>query len=266
MLDALLCEECWSLTTVSSNWQKNPQKSPAQSGPETCDLCRLLAKSIIAFRDIGHRPELQGADWRLPNQKLALYSNRYPVCGVHVTYTLPAAERAEDKGEAGSGRGGVEVKILGRAELEITTPLNQNLPWSGFANATNLSTHSGSEECFIRIKGWLGECLRDHQNCNEGSVVGTDAESPKRLIDTGPLDAEPALRLIDCPDGDGGRLKYCALSHCWGKEEETSYVSTRKTYQLRRNGISFQELPQMFRDAVLITRRVGCRYLWVRVT
>ena len=188
------------------------------------------------------------------------------MCGVNVTYTLPVAEEAADGGGVGDGSSRVEVKAVGRAELEITTPLHENLPWSGFANDTEISNHSGSEECFVRIKGWLGECLRDHQNCNEVSVKGTDAESPKRLIDTGPLDDNPALRLIECSDGDGERVKYCALSYCWGERREKNYMTTRETYQVRRNGITFEELPRTFRDAVVIARRVGCRYLWVGVT
>lgn len=93
--------------------------------------------------------------------------------------------------------------------------------------------------------------------------MGAGAERPKRLIDTGSLDDEPAPRLIDCPDGDGEWEKYCALSYCWGQGGEDYYMTTRESYCVRKAGIPFEELPRLFRDAVVVTRRVGCRYLWV---
>ena len=107
---------------------------------------------------------------------------------------------------------------IGKAELEITTPLDQNLPWDGFANVTLISNYSGRDECFVRIEGWLKECSRNHQSRDQSSVVGTDTVCPKRLIDTGPLDDDSALRLIDHPDAHGQTVKYCALSYCWGRE------------------------------------------------
>lgn len=263
MQGATLCADCWHLTTEFS--KRHLRKDFAQPGPETCNLCRLLRDSIMAFRDLGDKPELRGADSRLPTQKLMVYhSNRYPMCGVNVTYTRPATATADGRARV-YGSEGADVKVVRSAELEITTPPDQNLPWGGFANDLAISNYSGSEECFVRIDEWLEECLKDHQICNERPLGCADTEGPKRLIDTGPLDDDPAPRLIDYPDsGDGKMVKYCALSYCWGREAE-NFMTTKETYDLRRAGISLEELPWMFRDAVVISRRIGCRYLWVRL-
>jgi hypothetical protein len=264
MPDARLCDNCWKITTEYPQKRHRKQTKPAQPGPETCDLCRLIRDSIIAFRDLGDKPELLGLDWRLPEQKLIPYhADGYPTCGVNVAYTRPVAG-ARDMHAHNNGYGGgqAEVKVASKAELEITTPHGQNLPWGGFANATDISNYSGNEECFTRIDEWLEECMSDHRACNERSVERADTEGPKRLVDTGSLDGDPTLRLVDYPDTDGEIVKYCALSYCWGKEGE-NYTTTRETYDLRREGIKIEELPWMFRDAVVISRRAGCRYLWV---
>jgi hypothetical protein len=203
------------------------------------------------------------------------HPSRYPACGVNITFCRAVAQEEGEGGEDGreeGGGGGSDGNVegagngeaIGRAELEITTPLDQNLPWRGFANAEDIAGDSGSDEAFRRLEGWMRECLGGHEICNRGSTSESDMESegPKRLIDTGPLVAEPAPKLVDCP---GGNVKYCALCYCWGREAEENFITTRESYQIRRDGIRFDELPKTFRDAVVISRRVGCRYLWVSI-
>jgi hypothetical protein len=264
MPTASLCADCWELTTEYSLRQKSIQKNPAQPGAATCDICRLLQDSIIAFRDLGDKPELQGADWSLPKQKLTLYNrSRHPMCGVNVTFTKPI-HKSGDWVEVRDIKRQKSIKIVRKSELEISTPIDVHLPWAGFANASNISKYSGSEECFSRIDKWLEECLTDHKICNEKAPGGADMEGPKRVIDTGPLDGNSTLKLIDYPGSGEELTKYCALSYCWGKEEE-NYKTTKETYNSRRRDIKLEELPWMFRDAVNISRRIGCRYLWVRI-
>jgi hypothetical protein len=60
MTGALLCEDCWSLTTDYFDRKKHPQQNPVPPGPESCDLCRLLRQAIETFRD--SRPQLAGVD------------------------------------------------------------------------------------------------------------------------------------------------------------------------------------------------------------
>lgn len=181
--------------------------------------------------------------------------------GADVTFTRPVlspgAKRTHDDLNKPA-----DFKVIKKAKLDITTLPGQNLPWSGFSNATDIARYSGSAECFARIDQWLEECLTGHQACRKNSIGNTDKEGPTRLIDTGPLDGELTLKLVDYPHDDEEEVKYCALSYCWGKEGE-NYTTTRDNYELRRKEMKLEELPWMFRDAVVISRRVGCRYLWV---
>lgn len=81
---------------------------------------------------------------------------------------------------------------------------------------------------------------------------------PRRVIDVQSESAEDSISLLET-DGDLGT--YMTLSHCWGK---THHVSTvKENIELRKRGISWNSLPLTFRDAILVTRALGIRYLWI---
>ena len=54
---------------------------------------------------------------------------------------------------------------------------------------------------------------------------------------------------------------YVALSHCWGTSEMIK--TTTATLEQYTRGIPWQELPQLFQDAITITRALGIDYLWI---
>ncbi|KAF2029949.1 HET-domain-containing protein [Setomelanomma holmii] len=102
---------------------------------------------------------------------------------------------------------------------------------------------------------WLQGCMVNHTVC---SKLGLDAILPTRVIDVGSTDgsAEPYLWH---PRGTMGR--YIALSHCWGGK--VPLTTTTATLEDRRRSILLRSLPKTFREAVLVTRKLGVRYLWI---
>ena len=59
-----------------------------------------------------------------------------------------------------------------------------------------------------------------------------------------------------------GRIgRYNTLSHCWGGE--VPLTTTTATLGARKEEIPFTALPKTFQDAVIITRKLGIRYLWI---
>jgi hypothetical protein len=93
---------------------------------------------------------------------------------------------------------------------------------------------------------------------------------PTRVIDVGPktvvnlddVGSVPAdqddVRLIE-PGGEHGR--YVASSHCWG--QLLSFTTTKETYSTRKQCMSLREIPETFRDAILMTRKLDVQYLWI---
>jgi hypothetical protein len=55
--------------------------------------------------------------------------------------------------------------------------------------------------------------------------------------------------------------KWVTLSHRWGNADTISL--THATFEQRQSQIPMNSLPPLFRDAVIITRSLGYRYLWI---
>lgn len=55
--------------------------------------------------------------------------------------------------------------------------------------------------------------------------------------------------------------RYICLSHCWGRKRH--FQLTNETIQQLRAGVRKSILAKNFQDAILITRFLGIRYLWI---
>ena len=58
--------------------------------------------------------------------------------------------------------------------------------------------------------------------------------------------------------------RYLALSHCWGTAHGGHVPRTTKaTLSDRLVSIDWEELSKTFQDALIITRGLGMRYIWI---
>ena len=83
------------------------------------------------------------------------------------------------------------------------------------------------------------------------------ASLPTRILDLGE-DLLSNVRLIESQGASG---VWVSLSHCWGRTAR--FVTDSSNLTEREQGIDLTELPPTFRDAVVITRKLGYRYLWI---
>lgn len=111
-----------------------------------------------------------------------------------------------------------------------------------------------SPASFLKVKQWLSECEQNHEGC----AVSANPPLPTRVIDVGSDygSQEPHLHL-----SDGHHGRYITLSHVWGKI--ATLTTTNNTISERIQGICLSEMPKNFRDAVIVTRRLGFQYLWI---
>ncbi|KAL8795048.1 MAG: hypothetical protein Q9195_002496 [Heterodermia aff. obscurata] len=118
-----------------------------------------------------------------------------------------------------------------------------------------------SDATLMQIAQWMRECLTSHTKCFEiQTVAATRDILPLRL-----LDLVPALNTDIIKLGSSESLPfhtvYATLSHCWGGYCKTTLTtSSLATFQA---GIHLHTLPKTFQDAVLLTRNLGIRYLWI---
>ncbi|KAJ8110945.1 hypothetical protein OPT61_g6345 [Boeremia exigua] len=107
------------------------------------------------------------------------------------------------------------------------------------------------------VRQWLQECDNDHRKCKPSGRTAT--RSPTRLLDVGSSNAD-TVRLWETNSDTAS--DWLALSHKWG-EEKYHFSTTTANLQEHLTGISMDRLPVTFRDAVMVTRSLGHRYLWI---
>jgi len=126
------------------------------------------------------------------------------------------------------------------------------IPLLGYAE--DIPTDIDDEEVYDKVTNWIDECQKLHSRCPQGPSL-----PPRRLLDIDSSKHEAGvLRLVD----DLRELvKYVAISHCWGTGQH--FTTTRENLQERKAGIKYDDLPQTFQDAVIVTKELGLRYLWI---
>jgi hypothetical protein len=123
----------------------------------------------------------------------------------------------------------------------------------GMFQTRPLQTDIGSEYCFDLAKYWLRSCLEAHQL----SCPKIETLLPVRVIDVGLLGESSAFLHVS----KGQRGQWLTLSHCWG--ENVPARTTMASIGKISDGIEISSLPSTFQDAILITRKLGYRYLWI---
>jgi len=101
---------------------------------------------------------------------------------------------------------------------------------------------------------WIDECLKLHVNCLNRVAL----RLPSRVIDVGSSETlqDPCLVLVNDRCGS-----YATLSHCWGGSIPA--MTTLCNYAERQRSIPFLSLPRQFQDAIVVTRQLGLRYIWI---
>jgi len=120
------------------------------------------------------------------------------------------------------------------------------------------AVYTSSDSTFELGKRWLNRCLADHEICRE--LRTHERRLPTRLIEIGMQQNQitASLRLSEELTKD---VVYMTLSHCWGTIP--TLTLTANSYGVLRSGLSLGLLSKTFRDAIIISYRLGCNYLWI---
>lgn len=106
-------------------------------------------------------------------------------------------------------------------------------------------------------------CKNDHPQC---SLAQTAGWIPTRLLDVQFANQQPdRIFLVESKDilanvADATR-PYLTLSHVWGSSTPLSL--TTGNYAHLRDGIALLGLPQCYKDAIYMARKLNVRYLWI---
>ena len=105
------------------------------------------------------------------------------------------------------------------------------------------------------VKRWIYHCVFNHARCEDLHTV-----LPTRVIDVGSDTNEPRIHV---PKSEKGQ--YVALSHCWGPSQTNGVrlMTLKSSLEQNQAGIPFESFPKTFQDAILFTRLLGLKYLWI---
>ncbi|OGM46136.1 hypothetical protein ABOM_004891 [Aspergillus bombycis] len=105
-----------------------------------------------------------------------------------------------------------------------------------------------------RFAGWITDCNNQHRSC-----AMPPGPLPTRLIDVGLEGSGDLVKLVE--PGEETRGHYVTLSYCWGGDRTSA--TTRLNAASKKEGILLQDLPQTFQDAIVMTRALHVKYLWI---
>jgi hypothetical protein len=114
---------------------------------------------------------------------------------------------------------------------------------------------SASIKCLDIAAEWLRRCRNDHSACRQ-TWRPAENHLPTRVIDVGQDYELPRLLVTRGHSGT-----WMALSYCWGGNSQ--FVLNKNTAKDLKRGVPLSNFPPTLRDAIVITRYLGIRYLWI---
>lgn len=132
--------------------------------------------------------------------------------------------------------------------------------WNSILRRPSRCGDTGSEAALKFTRSELEHCRNNHPECNlDESGWGL----PTRVLDLG--EAQNQLTSdIELYVTRNEPATYVCLSHCWGSDKGLRPLETTvATLHAFEEGISYELLPKTFQDAVVFTRKLGYRFLWI---
>lgn len=247
------CRLCESCSAISSDFFVNGKDSPYLLKPRITDLvdssntgcafCGITQEYISTTESIAQDDEREV--W-LVAQKLVINA------GFEVGIAL--------------GRPIPHISLMSRIRFcveDIDEAGNALIGPQGYRAHQHITARNDSQRTFDIANAWLQECKRMHTKCNRswlsaklplrlvyvGAVYGSKVQEAKLILTEG-------LEITDTP--------YLCLSYCWGKQLDTQAVLTT-TVNLRQRMVQIdpEEMSKTLQDAMVITRGLGFRYVWI---
>jgi hypothetical protein len=259
-----LCDLCMDMFNDKATW--NPKNYPeketdyhahhdiralASSAEENCHLCSLILERISPAdierlqKDIDESPVYSSQQIWI---RIRLYGSRYEL---EISVMLQDTDAF-----GGGGQSSCQIRPSKIASLRILPEESDYI-----FDMRSKSTLNCPSSMFIRIAQWMELCLRSHSKCFDiQTMTATRDILPTRLLDLTPVSHGDFIRLISSESLPIDTI-YATLSHCWGGRCRVTLTKDRLA--VFQTGLLTAALPRTFRDAVLVTRKLGIRYLWI---
>lgn len=208
-----------------------------QDSAASCTLCSLLLASFSG-KDVPTSSPLHLFPWSLETTFIASFDTFKHVPREPVVPEKPSQEHLEQMFQYG-----------------------KHQAWASAADNHTLRAipaNGWDTDVFETARHWLTQCSKNHKvSC--GRLGNKSTRLPTRVIDVGSSDGLATVpRLIVNPQFSA---PYAALSHCWGGNID--FRLTKETLADNCIAMPLDIIPRNFCDAILMTRKLGIRYLWI---
>jgi hypothetical protein len=114
-----------------------------------------------------------------------------------------------------------------------------------------------SEQTLNFMRKSIDQCA---STCHPWEPSGS---TPSRLLDMSDYQTKGRIKLVQTEKLP--RVKYAALSYCWGNADDAAYQPKTNSANLseRISGFSIDTMSPVVRDAITTCEALGIRYLWV---
>ncbi|KAF2498926.1 HET-domain-containing protein [Lophium mytilinum] len=146
--------------------------------------------------------------------------------------------------------------------VEIRTPNRRQMTFRVYQSQECLSPNSlslSTSSCQTRglLRSWLKTCSAKHSGC---ATFDIGDWTPTRVLDIGTVSSTAWKVCIPAMDGILVS-EYTTLSYRWGDAQFLKLTS--QSLASFRAGSPISNLPQVFQDAISITKDLGIRYIWI---
>ncbi|VTT64840.1 unnamed protein product [Fusarium fujikuroi] len=125
----------------------------------------------------------------------------------------------------------------------------------------DLSSAEGVEKAITLASSWIQNCSANHDKCRiQPDNCHLRTTKPTRLIDVGSQNGVHVPKIVIT--NTSSEMEYFALSYAWGSGHNFA-KTTASNLEDMKNGLPWDELAKTVQDAIIFTRKLGFRYLWV---
>ena len=253
----------WSLFSRASRSRRSPPTPQTPQAPQPCLQCKTFIRQF--FTDARPGSHFFQFSHRILAQRFDSEAG-CPVCdfAVRTSEDIQAVEIRGGKEQATIYwttafeffEPGMLASTQELARLEESHEAGYEPPeWE---NAYDLQrdapARTDDPACFELVRTWIQKCCYRHPNCSRA----TSTRLPTRVICVGE-DGNATNPFLLETNGEEGL--YVALSHRWGSD--LTFTTTLANLETHKRGMALRTLPATFRDAVVLCRKVGIKFLWI---
>lgn len=124
--------------------------------------------------------------------------------------------------------------------------------WPTIGSCHPVCPNNSGFQALGKMKRWIKTCKSEHTLCAKKKPLFL----PRRLIE---ISENSHVKLVEPEDP----CSYVALSYCWGTQREAWLRTLKSNIVQHQQSIDKEQLPQALLDAILLTRALGFRFIWI---